>query len=99
MKKNTATMILTPIVMYTTSILLVTSFFDFGYKNKFLFEKFYDNYHIPNIIILLIYNFFVIKFVRIVTKITIEIELSGINIAATTGVNIPFNAKYIPTIL
>jgi hypothetical protein len=34
-----------------------------------------------------------------VTKITIDIELKGIKIAATTGVNNPERAKYIPIIL
>ena len=37
-----------------------------------------------------------IQFVRKVTKTTIVIELKGIKIAATIGVNSPLSAKYIP---
>jgi len=34
-----------------------------------------------------------------VTKTTIDMELKGIKIAATNGVNLPVNAKYIPITL
>ena len=45
------------------------------------------------------FNFLPKKFVAIVVKITMLIELKGINIAAITGANCPVTAKYKPIAL
>ena len=45
------------------------------------------------------YSFFDIQLVKTVTKTTIVMELKGIRIAATIGVNSPLKAKNIPIIL